>query len=145
MSTSASALLTLSAFNNRPTPAEHSFLRRLMFEAPLCSSRHELAELAVEIAREFFRGVASAVMRVDGSGRVALQAFSGIACCDLSSGDIDGRRKDPVLAAVLDRQVAVHSGQLAPPEAAASAPIAEGFARSAGVFHDLAAPLYGNG
>jgi DNA-binding CsgD family transcriptional regulator len=114
-----------------------------MIRASRCHSRHELAEVAVEMAREFFRGVASSALLLDESGGVALRTFSGIACGDSNSGDLDGCRNDPVLAAVLDRQVAVHSGQLATPEAAASAPIAEGFARSAGVFHYLAAPLYG--
>jgi DNA-binding CsgD family transcriptional regulator len=138
-----STVLTLGAGHHRVTYAEPSFLTRLMTEGSLCHSRHELAELAVEVAREFFRGLASAVMLVDGGGRVAVQALSGFARRDLRSGDRYECQQDPVVLAVLDRQVAVHSGQLGSPEATASAPIIDGFARSQGAFHYLAAPLYG--
>jgi DNA-binding CsgD family transcriptional regulator len=55
------------------------------------------------------------------------------------------RHRDPVQAAVLDRQVAVHGGQIAAADIWKQWPIYTEFARPLGIFHYMAAPLYGGG
>jgi DNA-binding CsgD family transcriptional regulator len=115
---------------------------RLIVDASFCRSGREVAELAAPAICELFHATASLVLIFDACGQRTAEAFAGISHTHLISYLSFGTTKDPVLAAVLERQVAVHSGQLSTPDALESSPVCAGFAGNLRFFHYLAAPFY---
>ena len=140
----ASELVRADAFGTRPSHvAALSVLNQLLWSAALCSTQRELAELTVQTSRAVFCSAATALVLLDGNDRVVRQSFSGIAGSDSRCADANGRLIDPILSAVVERQVTLHSGHISIRDAATSTPVSGGFSPVPGAFHSLAAPLYG--
>jgi DNA-binding CsgD family transcriptional regulator len=131
------------AFSVDPIFGTSRLLGRLIASVSRSRSQAELATLALGHIGGLFHAPSCAMLLTDPSGKASEIALAGIGNQDFDLYEKDWRHQDPVLAAVLERHVPVHSAQIAPDDVRKRSKMYIDYGKARGLFHYLAAPLYG--